>query len=67
MVMDADTSLSDRFLEVARGRLADDRALIAVGGVFFGEDGHGLIGQFQRNEYIRYSREIGRRHGGSSC
>ena len=31
---------------------------MAVGGIFYGEDGHGLLGQFQRNEYIRYSRQI---------
>ena len=36
---------------------------MAVGGLFYGEEGHGLIGQFQRNEYLRYGREIRRRRG----
>src|SRR5690606_14034022 len=40
-----------------------DRALMSVGGLFHGEEGHGLIGQFQRNEYTRYQREISRRDG----
>jgi biofilm PGA synthesis N-glycosyltransferase PgaC len=35
----------------------------AVGGLFYGEDGAGLIGQFQRNEYARYARDIARRRG----
>lgn len=63
MIMDADTSLSQEFIEVAAARLANDPELTAVGGVFFGEDGHGLIGQFQRNEYTRYSLQIRSRHG----
>ncbi len=36
---------------------------MAVGGLFYGEDGAGLIGQFQRNEYTRYQRELRRRRG----
>lgn len=63
MVMDADTGLGERFLEVAAQRFAADRALMAVGGLFHGEDGHGLIGQFQRDEYTRYARQIERRQG----
>lgn len=63
MVMDADTTLDQGFLAAAVGRLTDDRALMAVGGLFYGEDGAGLIGQFQRNEYTRYAREISRRRG----
>jgi cellulose synthase/poly-beta-1,6-N-acetylglucosamine synthase-like glycosyltransferase len=63
MVMDADTSLDDGFLAAAVARFTDDRALMAVGGLFYGEEGHGLLGQFQRNEYIRYGREIRRRRG----
>jgi cellulose synthase/poly-beta-1,6-N-acetylglucosamine synthase-like glycosyltransferase len=64
MVMDADTRLaSGVFLEVARRRMTDDRALMAVGGLFLGEEGHGLLGQLQRNEYARYTREIERRRG----
>ena len=63
MVMDADTTLDQGFLAAAVRRLSDDRALMAVGGLFYGEDGAGLIGQFQRNEYSRYAREISRRRG----
>jgi cellulose synthase/poly-beta-1,6-N-acetylglucosamine synthase-like glycosyltransferase len=63
MVMDADTALDDGFLEVAVTRFTRDRALMAVGGLFYGEDVGGLLGQFQRNEYIRYSREMRRRRG----
>jgi cellulose synthase/poly-beta-1,6-N-acetylglucosamine synthase-like glycosyltransferase len=63
MVMDADTRLSEKFLETAVARFASDRALMAVGGLFRGENGHGLVGQFQRNEYVRYEREIRRRRG----
>ncbi|WP_217178776.1 glycosyltransferase [Streptomyces sp. AC495_CC817] len=63
MVMDADSQIGDDFLAEAVRRFTADRALMAVGGLFEGEDGHGLLGQFQRNEYIRYQREIRRRQG----
>jgi biofilm PGA synthesis N-glycosyltransferase PgaC len=63
MVMDADTSLDAGFLEAAARRLSDDRALMAVGGLFYGEEGGGLIGLFQRNEYTRYQRDLKRRRG----
>lgn len=63
MVMDADTTLDPGFLEGATRRMTDDRALMAIGGLFYGEDGFGLIGQFQRNEYTRYQRDLRRRRG----
>jgi cellulose synthase/poly-beta-1,6-N-acetylglucosamine synthase-like glycosyltransferase len=63
MVMDADTVLSDGFLAEAEHRFTEDRALMALGGVFTGEPGHGLLGTFQRNEYIRYGRTVARRRG----
>ena len=63
MVMDADTVLSSGFVEQAARRFTDDRALMALGGVFVGEPGHALIGQFQRNEYVRYVRTVRRRRG----
>ena len=66
MVMDADTTLDHGFLEAAVSRFTDDRALMAIGGLFYGEEGNGLIGQFQRNEYIRYAREIRVAGAGSS-
>lgn len=63
LVMDADTSLGPRFLEVAARHLEEDPELAAVGGVFYGEPGHGVLGQFQRNEYTRYSLQIRQRRG----
>jgi cellulose synthase/poly-beta-1,6-N-acetylglucosamine synthase-like glycosyltransferase len=63
MIMDADTSLDDGFLEIAVARMTSDRALLAVGGLFYGQDGAGMLGQLQRNEYIRYGREMRRRRG----
>lgn len=63
MVMDADTSLDPGFLASVVRRMTEDRALMAIGGLFYGEDGKGLIGQFQRNEYTRYGRDLQRRRG----
>lgn len=63
MVMDADTSLDPGFLAAAVARLTNDRALMAVGGLFYGDESRGMLAQFQRNEYIRYAREIRRRRG----
>jgi len=61
LVMDADSTITPEFLEVALGLLEEDQDLIAVGGLFYGEDGGGLIGQFQRNEYTRYQRIVARK------
>ena len=63
MCMDADTVLDSGFLAAGVQRFTSDRALMAIGGLFYGEEGHGLLGQLQRNEYVRYSREIRRRRG----
>lgn len=63
MIMDADTTLDDGFLEEVVRRMSVDRGLMAVGGLFYGEEGSGMLGQFQRNEYIRYARELRRRRG----
>ena len=63
MVVDADTLLDQGFLEAAVARFTADRALMAVGGLFYGEETPGVLGQFQRNEYRRYSRDIRRRAG----
>jgi cellulose synthase/poly-beta-1,6-N-acetylglucosamine synthase-like glycosyltransferase len=63
LVMDADTQLSERFLEIGAKRIEADAELAAVGGVFYGEDGDGLLGQLQRNEYARYSLQIRQRRG----
>lgn len=63
MVMDADSIVAREFVATAMGRLEADPELIAVGGVFYGEEGSGLVGQLQRNEYTRYQRDISRRKG----
>jgi poly-beta-1,6-N-acetyl-D-glucosamine synthase len=63
MVMDADSTIVPEFLRIALDRLEADPELMAVGGVFYGEPGGGLVGQLQRNEYARYQRDISRRLG----
>ena len=63
MIMDADSVIVPGFLRTAMSRLEADPDLIAVGGVFYGEEGSGLVGQLQRNEYTRYQRYISRRRG----
>lgn len=63
MCMDADTVLDEGFLAAGVQRFTSDRALMAIGGLFYGEQGHRILGQLQRNEYVRYSREIRRRRG----
>ena len=35
----------------------------AVGGVFYGKRGNGLIGALQRAEYVRYARQVARNGG----
>jgi cellulose synthase/poly-beta-1,6-N-acetylglucosamine synthase-like glycosyltransferase len=59
LVMDADSALAPRFLEVALRELKDP-TVGAVGGVFDGARGAGLLGQLQRMEYGRYARELDR-------
>jgi cellulose synthase/poly-beta-1,6-N-acetylglucosamine synthase-like glycosyltransferase len=61
--MDADTVMVDNFLERAVHELEGDARLDAVGGVFYGDDTPGLLALMQRNEYMRYSRDISRRKG----
>lgn len=61
LVMDADSTINPEFLDRALGLLEEDPDLMAVGGLFFGEPGGGLIGQFQRNEYGRYQRVVARK------
>lgn len=63
LVADADTQLGPGFLESAVGAMDADVGIDAVGGLFYGEPGAGLIGQFQRNEYIRYQFQVKQRRG----
>lgn len=59
LIQDADTVLHPRFVEHAAAAMR--RKVGAVGGVFYGEPGAGLLGQLQRMEYHRYAWEISRR------
>ena len=63
LVMDADSTIAPVFLQSALGRLEADPNLVAVGGLFYGEDGGRLLGQYQRNEYTRYQRLVARKLG----
>ncbi len=59
LVQDADTVLRPAFLTSAVEAM--DRTVGAVGGIFYGERGGGLLGALQRIEFHRYAREIARR------
>lgn len=61
LTMDADSTLSPGWLELASRTLQLDAEVGAVCGAFLGEPGAGMIGQLQRNEYSRYARLIQRR------
>jgi cellulose synthase/poly-beta-1,6-N-acetylglucosamine synthase-like glycosyltransferase len=63
LVMDADTVLVDDFIELAVAELQALPDLDAVGGVFYGSEEPGLLAVLQRNEYLRYARDISRRKG----
>lgn len=64
MVMDADSALDPGFISNALTYLASGR-YGAIGGTFTGKPGGGLVGTFQRNEYVRYARDV-RRLGGKA-
>jgi|SRR5436190_8310874 len=61
LVVDADSFLGPEFVEAALRRI--DEGYAAVGGNFRGREGAGLVGMFQRNEYARYARDVGRLKG----
>ncbi|MHB9755309.1 glycosyltransferase family 2 protein [Streptomyces sp. BYX5S] len=61
LVQDADTVLNPEFVEWAAEAM-EDETVGAVGGIFYGEPGGGLLGQLQRMEYQRYALEIRRKH-----
>ncbi|MGY0488080.1 glycosyltransferase family 2 protein [Streptomyces sp. WG-D5] len=61
LVQDADTVLNPEFVECAAEAM-EDETVGAVGGIFYGEPGGGLLGQLQRMEYQRYALEIRRKH-----
>jgi cellulose synthase/poly-beta-1,6-N-acetylglucosamine synthase-like glycosyltransferase len=60
LVMDADSHLNPAWLAAATDALCREQAGGAVCGVFLGEPGGGLVSQLQRNEYVRYARQVGR-------
>jgi len=62
LVMDADSTLSQGFVQAADERLAVGD-VSACGGVFTGKPGGGFVGMLQRNEYARYARDIARIRG----
>ncbi len=62
LVQDADTQLSPEFLAIAAAGMKQGD-VGAVGGVFYGQPGGGLLGQLQRNELYRYARLIDRAGG----
>lgn len=59
LVQDADTTLDPGFLHHATTALVPQVG--AVGGIFYGSPGGGLLGTLQRIEFHRYAREIKRR------
>jgi biofilm PGA synthesis N-glycosyltransferase PgaC len=61
MVMDADSVLDPDFVKNAQVHITD--GYHAVGGVFRGKPGGGLVGMLQRNEYARYARDVQRKNG----
>jgi poly-beta-1,6-N-acetyl-D-glucosamine synthase len=63
LVSDADSMIVPAFLGAAVDHLLASDEVGAVGGVFYGEGGGGLVGALQRNEYARYAREIDRKKG----
>lgn len=68
LVMDADTRLGPDYMAAVDARFRADGAsgrpsLGAVGGIFHGDDPHGLLQRLQASEYARYARDIGRHKG----
>lgn len=67
LIMDADSSLAPEFIADATRALrspeGDGAQVGGVGGVFLGYPVTGLLGRLQDNEYVRYARDIRRRHG----
>lgn len=61
LIQDADSQLAPGFIDAAIRRLTPEAG--AVGGVFYGAGGGGLLGVLQRNEFTRYGRSIARRDG----
>lgn len=67
MCMDADTVLDDGFLAAGVQRFTADRALMAIGGLFYGEAGHGVLGQLQQTSMSDTPGRSGADAGACSC
>jgi biofilm PGA synthesis N-glycosyltransferase PgaC len=61
LVIDADSQLSPGWIESAVNALSADRRLGGVCGTYLGLSQTGLLGQLQRNEFVRASRLVPRR------
>lgn len=61
LVVDADSILDQKFVESALNYVRI--GYHAIGGVFLGKSGGGLVGCLQRNEYARYKEDVRRRLG----
>ncbi|MFI6872797.1 glycosyltransferase family 2 protein [Streptomyces sp. NPDC050400] len=61
LVQDADTVLNPDFVRCAVEAFDEDGTVGAVGGIFYGEQGSGVLGMLQRMEYQRYALEIRRK------
>ncbi|HEY0936900.1 MAG TPA: glycosyltransferase family 2 protein, partial [Trebonia sp.] len=61
VVVDADTTIAPGFIEAAEREI--EAGAGACGGVFYGEEGGGILGIFQRAEYCRYARQLDRGSG----
>ena len=63
LAQDADSVLSNDFIENAVRHLVARPDFGAIGGVFAGSEGGGFVGHLQRNEYARYARDVQRMNG----
>ena len=66
LVMDADTVLTERFIEATVAPLfgPSKKPIAGVGGIFLADDDSwSLVRQLQSNEYVRYQRRLSRRMG----
>lgn len=63
LVMDADTTLGDRFIDRGLNEFTKRESVAAVSGVFKGRTSDTLLGYMQSMEYYRYGRELHRYNG----
>lgn len=63
LAQDADSVLSEDFIDNALRHLVARPDIGAIGGVFAGTEGGGFVGHLQRNEYARYARDVHRLDG----